>query len=660
MQELTTAPQMTSPYTPAGGSNMPTLAAAQPKLGTPIPGTTGGLAAKPGLTVYDNPLPQSLQSNPQQSAQQAQSYGRGEDTVLVHMTPEEVNSLQGLAMAHGGSLTINPHTGLPEAGWLGKLLPMLLGGLGMLIPGAQPWMLGLAGAAGGTAATGDLRKGLLMGLGAFGGASLAGGLGVGAEAAKTAATGVTTGATGVTMPTIGIQSAGSAVPTSIGAGALGGGAVPTSLSAGTLGSAGAGLGASLPGLSPAVTAPLNLAGNAAGQGSTGILSKISAASKAGLPSGILQKAAPYAAGMGALNTVSELSQPNLPKYTPEKETPYVPMGPGKREVRYQTPEQMRQSGGAEFTYFTPSNPDPVPLSQQDSSLTDEIRRDYGYADGGLAALPAPEGFNDLINYFGATNPGAITASMYPTSAAATQAATPAAPATGREQVYNFTGRTSTNPTGGTGAGAGTGFDLGGLSGIDWGQYLSQYNQTTPTMPAAPTSAQPTPIYGDWRDSWMPRNDTTQPTTSSYDFTQPNEQGYPALDGFYDSNSMASGGSVDMGNGSFVVDARTVSELGNGSSNAGREILARMGGRPLDGPGDGVSDSIPARVGGSQKARVARDEVIMPPEAVRRIGGGDEKRGTQKLYALMDKAHKARKNAKRGQDTKLAKGLGALA
>ena len=50
----------------------------------------------------------------------------------------------------------------------------------MLIPGAQPWMLGLAATAGGTAATGDLGKGLMMGLGAFGGASLAGGLGVGA------------------------------------------------------------------------------------------------------------------------------------------------------------------------------------------------------------------------------------------------------------------------------------------------------------------------------------------------------------------------------------------------------------------------------------------------------------------------------------------------
>jgi hypothetical protein len=117
-----------------------------------------------------------------------------------------------------------------------------------------------------------------------------------------------------------------------------------------------------------------------------------------------------------------------------------------------------------------------------------------------------------------------------------------------------------------------------------------------------------------------------------------------------------GGEVRMQPGAFVADARFTSEVGNGSSNAGKEILARLGGQPVEGPGDGVSDSIRARIGGTQEARVARDEVIFPPEAVKRIGGGSEKRGTQKLYALMNKAHKARRNAKRGQDTGLRRGL----
>jgi hypothetical protein len=120
---------------------------------------------------------------------------------------------------------------------------------------------------------------------------------------------------------------------------------------------------------------------------------------------------------------------------------------------------------------------------------------------------------------------------------------------------------------------------------------------------------------------------------------------------------ADGGEVDMKNGSFVVDARTVSELGNGSSNAGMELMSRMGGRPLQGPGDGVSDSIRARIGGRQEARVARDEVLFPPEAVKRLGNGNSRKGTAKLYSLMNKAHKARKQAQRGQDTKLRSGLG---
>jgi hypothetical protein len=119
---------------------------------------------------------------------------------------------------------------------------------------------------------------------------------------------------------------------------------------------------------------------------------------------------------------------------------------------------------------------------------------------------------------------------------------------------------------------------------------------------------------------------------------------------------ADGGEVELADGAFVLDARTVSELGNGSSNAGMEALRRIGGRPIDGPGDGVSDSIPARIGRDQPARVARDEVLMPADAVRRLGKGNPKKGADKLYSLMNKANKARKKAKRGQDTKVRRGL----
>ena len=126
---------------------------------------------------------------------------------------------------------------------------------------------------------------------------------------------------------------------------------------------------------------------------------------------------------------------------------------------------------------------------------------------------------------------------------------------------------------------------------------------------------------------------------------------------------AEGGPVHLGNNSFVVDARTVSEMGNGSSSAGQELLARLGGQPIHGPGDGVSDSIHASIGGKQEARVARDEVQFSPEAVARLGGGDASKGSKFLYSLMAKAREARikaakKDGGRGVDTGLRALVGA--
>ena len=116
------------------------------------------------------------------------SKGRNGDTMLVHMTPEEVHGLQALALAHGGQLTINPETGLPEANFLKKMLPMIAGmALNFIAPGVGTYIGGLIGASGavGTGiaiggltglATGSLKQGIMAGLGAYGGASLAGGL----------------------------------------------------------------------------------------------------------------------------------------------------------------------------------------------------------------------------------------------------------------------------------------------------------------------------------------------------------------------------------------------------------------------------------------------------------------------------------------------------
>lgn len=124
----------------------------------------------------------------QNLATQMAAQGRGPDRTLVHMSPKEVQGLQALAMAHGGSLTINPETGLPEAGFLESILPAVAGfALNAFAPGvgtAVGGMLGL-GEAAGTAltvggiaglASGSFEKGIMAGMGAYGGAGLAGSL----------------------------------------------------------------------------------------------------------------------------------------------------------------------------------------------------------------------------------------------------------------------------------------------------------------------------------------------------------------------------------------------------------------------------------------------------------------------------------------------------
>jgi hypothetical protein len=123
-------------------------------------------------------------------ANHLQTAGRGEDKVLVHMTPREVSGLQSIAMAHGGSLTINPQTGLPEAGFLSGILPMIAGAA-LAATGVGAPMAALMVGGAGTVATGSLSKGLMMGLGAYGGAGLGAGL-LGGAAAAPAAAGLST------------------------------------------------------------------------------------------------------------------------------------------------------------------------------------------------------------------------------------------------------------------------------------------------------------------------------------------------------------------------------------------------------------------------------------------------------------------------------------
>ena len=501
-------------YTPAGGN--PPLTGNAPVLGAQVPGMAGGLPPQGGLSVLSNPM-----------AQELQSMGRDEDSMLVHMSPEEVNSLQGLAMAAGGSLTINPQTGFPEAFSLKKLLPMIAGvGLNFAIPGLGLAVKGLSTAAqaglmtgaASTALTGNLQKGLMAGLGAFGGASLAGGIEGAVGGAKAGV-----GGAGPVSPH---AAASDAIRQQAGEGIanVGRQAAQTAAQASPHAAAGSMIGAAPPPVPP----PNALARFGQGFADTA----------RGSMTGLAGKAAVPMAGLGVLSGISDATTPGF--RTPQ----------GQIDNSYQGPYTAQRRTAA----FAPSTEDILGSSKE--------RR---YFD-----IDQPEIYNMQGQV---VQPGSSTA-----------------PGTPIVQSY--------------------------------------------LLPQPKKKKRGSPMYGFRTQEYMPN--------------MMGEEGF------------AKGGEVQLADGAFVVDARTVSEIGNGSSNAGMEFLSRMGGRPIDGPGDGVSDSIPARIGRDQPARVARDEVLFSPQAVRRVGNGSEKRGAQKLYALMDKAHKARRKSARGKDMKVVKGLGALA
>lgn len=84
---------------------------------------------------------------------------------------------------------------------------------------------------------------------------------------------------------------------------------------------------------------------------------------------------------------------------------------------------------------------------------------------------------------------------------------------------------------------------------------------------------------------------------------------------------------------------------------GIAMLARggSGSRYLRGAGDGVSDSIPAKFEQSgQPARLADGEFVIDARTVSELGNGSSEAGARKLYAMLDRVHSMRKQAERGK------------
>lgn len=200
-----------------------------------------------------------------------------------------------------------------------------------------------------------------------------------------------------------------------------------------------------------------------------------------------------------------------------------------------------------------------------------------------------------------------------------------------------------NPNSGAPATAMRGYEgLGGLAGALGGQRRTEaeimadiargkeYGRAMADAPVSP-------------DAWM----TTPNRSGSMRRAEPRPYDYPEanmrpVEGT--APPYAAGG--ELRTNGFIFPADVVSHLGNGSSDAGLKLLAsKLGATPIKGAGDGMSDSIPTTIDGKEKALVAHEEAYLTPEKVARIGGGDAKKGAQKLRQMMERIREARTGTK---------------
>jgi hypothetical protein len=587
-------------------------------------------------------------------------------------------------MAQGGSLTINPDTGLPEAfklgGFFKSLLPTIVGGVASMIPGMQfasyPMLTGiLAGAATGALTNKNKLLGAVTGgLGGYSGAGImgagkaaAGAMGS-AEAAKTAATnagigggssGLTTGGGFIPGATSGADLAynnammaaqtGGAANSAI-SGASGAMDVDKLLAAGrpvgmanTVAST-----ASLP-PDPTFLGNMGDAFKGIGGAATGNQAAIDAYTKGiGAESalGALGKTAlPFggAAVMGGLEE-SDLYGKPLQRAEAEKYDPYARLNLGNdtglRLVAkggyidgYATGGTI-QSGGIRDLYGTPDNQPTISpglsgfgLGRLNNLAGEQAMtqaQTLGYAEGGVASLELPDPSK--------TAPAPETLeNMILNETAKTNML--------ENQLNNMTSNalnTGNIPTQNYAPGA-----LSNVAAAMQNQSVSPETAFVQNLTSARTG------YAEGGETSLNLED--RPTLNLRDQPSLNvntgEQGYGGK-----SYYMTPDGS-GMYAGRFFKDAyrqspnplfKLFSQLPN--DTVFTRQMAKGG--YLNGDGDGMSDSIPATIEGKQPARLADGEFVIPADVVSHLGNGSTKAGSKRLYAMLDKVRKARTGTKK--------------
>jgi hypothetical protein len=204
-----------------------------------------------------------------------------------------------------------------------------------------------------------------------------------------------------------------------------------------------------------------------------------------------------------------------------------------------------------------------------------------------------------------------------------------------------------------------------LAGMGEGAQAPGIKPTTPTPPlqynanpVGPTPQPDVPGYGNlgqdfgrqqryFNHQFTPANPPTAVAPITPITNMPIDFNY--------AGGMAAGGPVEAMSAANVYDMQNarggVSDMGIDNST-GMQRMARGGishlgdysdgGRLLRGPGDGVSDSIPATIGEKQPARLADGEFVIPARIVGELGNGSTEAGARKLYAMMDRIQENRK------------------
>jgi len=169
-----------------------------------------------------------------------------------------------------------------------------------------------------------------------------------------------------------------------------------------------------------------------------------------------------------------------------------------------------------------------------------------------------------------------------------------------------------------------------------------YNPITQTYNTATPSAADVAA---WKATQVP---TDNSSTTMY--RAPNGQLWASKEDYDNAHREAAGGVIHAASGgimgAYAVGGQTY-DLGGYSD----------GGRLLKGPGDGMSDNIPASIANKQPARLADGEFVVPADVVSHLGNGSTDAGAKRLYAMMDNVRKARTgNKKQGKQIKANKYL----